>query len=186
MLKFRCFSPFLIHVVKGGVESSRNLTVWYSEAAYFIVQYDSLLGKCRWVRSGVSQHLHSDHRRHSVSWFNRNETVFHGNAVGSRTPRPQFPSPRVKVLRSWLQTSCLLTYGWLRSPDRGKESLYVIILPGAQRDSHFTNSDILAQVTTVMDIPTPTMIISSSSTTPQLTSNGQIPRFLHRRYLWVP
>ena len=42
-------------------------------------------------------------------------------------------------------------YEWLRSPD-GKESLHVIIRPGAQRDGYFTNSNILAQVTVAMDI----------------------------------
>jgi len=58
---------------------------------------------------------------------------------------------------------------------------HVVILPGAQRDGYFTNSDILAQVAAVMDITTPTMIFSSSSTTPQFTSSGRIPRFLHEK-----
>ena len=37
ILKFWYFSPFLIHAVKGGVERSRDLTIWYSEAICFIV-----------------------------------------------------------------------------------------------------------------------------------------------------
>ena len=100
-------------------------------------------------------------------------------------------SPQAQGRRCFVH-SCRLRVGrllwWLQSPDE-KESLHldVVILLGVQRGSHFTNGDILAQVTITMDTTTPgTMIISSSSTTPQLTSNGRIPRFLYGRYLWIP
>jgi transposase len=42
-------------------------------------------------------------------------------------------------------------YGWLRSPD-GTESARVIFKAGRNRDGYFTNSDVIDQVTTAMNI----------------------------------
>jgi len=150
------------------------------------VQYDSLLVK-RYYLSGCARERHNTYisdQSHGVSLVH-DETVFHANTIGSQTPRPQFPSPRAKVLRSWLQTSCRPS---LRSPD-GKESPRTAIRPGAQWDGYFTDSDIVLQCTShrgdgyPSEALPPTMIISSPSTTPQLSSNGQIPGFLHGRCL---
>jgi len=50
-----------------------------------------------------------------------------------------------------LLTWCLLTIGWLHSPD-GSEQAWVLFKAGKNRVGYFTNKDILDQATKAMDI----------------------------------
>ena len=135
----------------------------------------------------MSQHLHFRlHQRHSACLIH-GETAFHAKAVGSRTPRPQFPSRTAEVLHSRLQTSCRPS---LRSPE-GKESPMSLSAP-------VHNATAILQTTIYLykspwrpswvsfRRTAPTMINSSTSTMPQLTPNKETPRFLHGGWLLIP
>ena len=154
MSKFWCFSVSYPYG-EGGAERSRDLAVWYPEAIF-------------------------GHQRHSV-FLVHDETVFRANSVGSRTLRPQFPSPKVKVLRSWLQTSCQPTITGGSSLVTRREGV-----PPCRYPPWRTPFYEQRYTCTKVNITTPTMIISSSSATSQLTSSGRIPRSLHGRCLWIP
>ena len=90
----------------------------------------------------------------NVLWLH-DETIFymHDRRKLRWVPDTETAVPKPKGEGASLMVADFVSanYRWLRSPDR-KESTRVIILPGAQHNGYFTNSDVLAQVTKAMDI----------------------------------
>jgi hypothetical protein len=92
--------------------------------------------------------------RRVVVWYH-DESVFYAHDRRQRrwVPVTENAVPRPKGEGHSLMVADFVSadYGWLRSPD-GKKSARVLLRPGARRDGYFTNDDIIAQVTTAMDI----------------------------------
>jgi hypothetical protein len=92
--------------------------------------------------------------RQVVIWYH-NESTFYANDRcmvqwnhSSHSPKP---IPKGEGASIMVADFISADYGWLCSPD-GSESARVLFKAGKNRDGYFTNTDVLDQATTAMDI----------------------------------